>query len=210
MSKDIKKQLVVLFVMTGLLMVLFSLGLLIAGNSKKETVLTKAAETLPVGETTEELVGRNTEYVMEVHDLDSDKVTVRQKSLPVELIGLSREDLLNYISNHKEQFQEKGEEIRNISMISFNGDELVLRKDVTESVAISETVRKSEEEPVYHYYLMLEDGVLVVYKKDKTTIFLETGIEVENLDEDERARLNQGIGITNISELYRYLEGYTS
>ena len=109
-----------------------------------------------------------------------------------------------------EQFQEKGEEVKNISMISFSHDTLVLRKDVTDSIAISETIKKYQNDNPYNYYMVLEDGYLIVYKQDKTTVFLETGIREDELDETDRAQLLQGVGVKNISELYRYLEGYTS
>ena len=58
--------------------------------------------------------------------------------------------------------------------------------------------------------MVLEDGAIVVYKQDKTTVFLETGIKDEELDENDKELLLQGIGVKNISELYRYLEGFTS
>ncbi len=58
--------------------------------------------------------------------------------------------------------------------------------------------------------MVLEDGAIVVYKQDKTTVFLETGIQDEELDENDKELLLQGIGVKNISELYRYLEGFTS
>lgn len=211
MNRENTKQVLLLLAMAAFLVVLFSAGYYFGRHLPGQEIITNGTtvQTLE-GETTEELVARTTEYVIETYDLDSDELTTRQETVPVELIGFSRSDVIDYITSHKEQFQEKGEEVQNISMISFSGDQLVLRKDVTESVESSESVRSVETDIVYNYYLVLEDGVLVVYKKDKTTIFLETGIEVENLDETERVRLTQGIGITNISELYRYLEGYTS
>ena len=119
--------------------------------------------------------------MLESHNLDDDKITAKTENVPVELIGLSKKEVIDYITSHMEQFQEKGEE-----------------------------VKKYQNDNPYNYYMVLEDGYLTVYKQDKTTVFLETGIREDELDETDRAQLLQGVGVKNISELYRYLEGYTS
>lgn len=210
MKKDVIKQLTVVTVISVLLVLLFAGGYYYGSKiDNNELVTIKAEEHLPEGITAEELLDSDTEYVLESHDLDSDEISYKTEKLPVEFIGLAKNDVIDYITSHKEQFQEKNEEIQNVSMISFSNDTLVLRKDVTESMEISETVTYFSEE-AYHYYIVLEEGTLVVYKQDKTTVFLETGITVEDLEEEEREQLTRGIGIKNISELYRYLEGYTS
>ena len=211
MKKDMVKQVLCLIGMGVLLITLYFAGYHYGQNLEGNEIITTSEEdSVLEGDTEEELLDHDASYVLESHDLDSDEVTATEEKLPVEFIGLSKSDVIDYITSHKEQFQEEGEEVKNISMISYSHDTLVLRKDITESIAISETVHKYENENQYNYYMVLEEGYLVVYKQDKTTVYLETGIEEDTLDEAEREQLIRGIGVKNISELYRYLESYTS
>lgn len=211
MKQHVKKQVLYILLMGIILVVLFFLGYQYGSHLGDTEIVTITGETdISMGETKDEILTIDAEYVMESHDLESDDIRTESERLPVEFIGLSRSEVIDYISSHKKSFQEEGEEIQNISMISFSSDMLVLRKDVTKSLEISETVHQYENDVQYHYYMVLEDGYLVVYKKDKTTLFLETGITEDELDETDREQLVQGIGVKNISELYRYLEGFTS
>ena len=211
MKNKLVKQTAIVVVMGLCLVFLFYSGYRYGGSLDNDEIITLADGTSYMqGETKEELIDHDTEYVLESHNLDDDKITAKTENVPVELIGLSKKEVIDYITSHMEQFQEKGEEVKNISMISFSHDTLVLRKDVTDSIAISETIKKYQNDNPYNYYMVLEDGYLIVYKQDKTTVFLETGIREDELDETDRAQLLQGVGVKNISELYRYLEGYTS
>lgn len=211
MKNKLVKQTAIVVVMGLCLVFLFYAGYRYGGSLDNDEIITLADGTSYMqGETKEELIDHDTEYVLESHNLDDDKITAKTENVPVELIGLSKKEVIDYITSHMEQFQKKGEEVKNISMISFSHDTLVLRKDVTDSIAISETIKKYQNDNPYNYYMVLEDGYLIVYKQDKTTVFLETGIREDELDETDRAQLLQGVGVKNISELYRYLEGYTS
>ena len=211
MKNKLVKQTAIVVVMGLCLVFLFYAGYRYGGSLDNDEIITLADGTSYMqGETKEELIDHDTEYVLESHNLDDDKITAKTENVPVELIGLSKKEVIDYITSHMEQFQEKGEEVKNISMISFSHDTLVLRKDVTDSIAISATIKKYQNDNPYNYYMVLEDGYLIVYKQDKTTVFLETGICEDELDETDRAQLLQGVGVKNISELYRYLEGYTS
>lgn len=211
MKRDVIKQTAWFFGLALLLVGLYAAGYYYGsqiGESENE-IETRGVLRLQ-GETNEEILDKDTEYIVESHNLENDTLKTQSMSIPVEFIGLSKSEVIDYITSHDEQFREEGEELQNISMISFSHDMLVLRKDVTKSVAISETVKRYENDNPYNYYMVLENGTIIVYKQDKSTIFLETGIKDEELDGNDRDLLLQGIGVKNISELYRYLEGFTS
>lgn len=211
MNKDVIKQVSWLLGLTLVLVGLYFAGYHYGSQIGENEIVTIDGEIQNLqGETNEEILDKDTEYIVESHDLENDSLKTQSKVIPVEFIGLSKSEVIDYITSHEDQFKEEGEDIQNISMISFSSDMLVLRKDVTKSVAISETVRKYENDNPYNYYLVLEDNYIVVYKQDKTTVFLETGIKEDELDENDKELLLQGIGVKNISELYRYLEGFTS
>lgn len=62
----------------------------------------------------------------------------------------------------------------------------------------------------YPYYLVAEDGYLLVLYQDKTTICLYTYLPVTDFPEEERAKLMEGIWFTSMLEVFNYLESYTS
>lgn len=60
------------------------------------------------------------------------------------------------------------------------------------------------------YYLVAEDGFLLVFLKDRKTIYLYTHIPITDFPEKERARLMDGIWFSSMMEVFNYLESYTS
>lgn len=60
------------------------------------------------------------------------------------------------------------------------------------------------------YYLVAEDGFLLVFLKDKKTICLYTHIPIMDFPEMERERLREGIWFESMMEVFNYLESYTS
>lgn len=60
------------------------------------------------------------------------------------------------------------------------------------------------------YYLVSEDGFLLVFLKDKKTICLYTHIPIMDFPEMERERLREGIWFESMMEVFNYLESYTS
>lgn len=98
------------------------------------------------------------------------------------------------------------------------------RKETVEGVPATElqteTVQEdrvvSNQESVSHetqeeeYYLVSEDGFLLVFLKDKETICLHTHISLVEFPENEQGRLREGIWFDTMIEVYNYLESHTS
>lgn len=88
----------------------------------------------------------------------------------------------------------------------------------TESVTepVTEGVEAANQENVVHetvaeeYYLVAEDGVLLVFLKDKKTICLYTHVPLMDFPAKERDRLREGIWFPSMMEVFNYLESYTS
>jgi hypothetical protein len=86
--------------------------------------------------------------------------------------------------------------------------------------AEAKTERESETEPdvpvtvisqpEYKYIIFSEDGVLVVYYADSTTVFFNSGIRKETLPDELKERLTDGIAFATEEELYEFLENYSS
>lgn len=60
------------------------------------------------------------------------------------------------------------------------------------------------------YYLVAEDGVLLVFLKDRRTICLYTHVPLMDFPPAERTRLREGIWFSSMAEVFNYLESYTS
>ena len=67
-----------------------------------------------------------------------------------------------------------------------------------------------ETAAVEEYYLVAEDGFLLVFLKDKKTICLYTHVPVMDFPPMERDRLREGIWFSSMMDVFNYLESYTS
>jgi len=62
----------------------------------------------------------------------------------------------------------------------------------------------------YAYILRVVDKNLVVYLGDGQTVYMETGIKLEELSEELQKQAEQGIGFETEESLYDFLESYSS
>ena len=67
-----------------------------------------------------------------------------------------------------------------------------------------------ETAAVEEYYLVAEDGFLLVFLKDKKTICLYTHVPLMDFPPKERDRLREGIWFSSMMDVFNYLESYTS
>jgi len=75
-------------------------------------------------------------------------------------------------------------------------------------VSVQEGV--SHEAKGGEYYLVSEDGFLLVFHKDRETISLHTHLLLMEFPESEQDRLREGIWFDSMLEVYNYLESHTS
>lgn len=85
---------------------------------------------------------------------------------------------------------------------------------VTESVTMDQMVANQQkvihETVAEEYYLVAEDGFLLVFLKDRKTICLYTHVPLMDFPSRERDRLREGIWFPSMMEVINYLESYTS
>ena len=73
------------------------------------------------------------------------------------------------------------------------------------------TVLTSTPEVIsYAYIVRVEDGNLVVYLGDGQTVYMETGIRMEDLEDTLQEKVQNGIGFRTAESLYDFLENYAS
>lgn len=156
----------------------------------------------------ESVVKDDAKLVIEIcKEEEKDKITTETRDVPVEMIGLTRSDVIEYLEDSREYFDKKGEEIDSLLLVSFSPEQVVIRKNTHE---VEIVVYSNEQSERYNYYIAFKQDKVMVYKKDKETVFIETGITYDMLDIDTRESIEKGVWIENISVLYRYLESITS
>lgn len=67
-----------------------------------------------------------------------------------------------------------------------------------------------ETAPAEAYYLVAEDGFLLVFLKDKETICLYTHVPITDFPATEQEKLRAGLWFPSMMEVFQYLESYTS
>lgn len=149
------------------------------------------------------VINHNMSYILESYNLNDKSISSVTKNIPSEFIGMNRDELVEYLKKNKKLFADRNEQIQSVMLVSMEKDKVVIRKSIN-------IVEETTKEESYKYYVTLQENNIIVYKEDKTTVFLETSINMETLDTDSIDKLKQGIPVRNISELYRILESFTT
>lgn len=121
-------------------------------------------------------------------------------SMPVEYIGMSREELAQYLEKYAKSPSLADVEagFEKYQIMSFSASDVVLRKIVKPAGTD------------YKYYMVAENGCVTVYYIDKRTIYEYTNILVDTLPEDMKEQVERGKYVRDDDALYDFLETYTS
>lgn len=148
------------------------------------------------GVSDEIVVTEDTQYILETYDTDDGTITKEEQNVPVELLGLDRNGIIEYLSEYE---NDEDENVTNMQLVSFSDSCMVIRKSVS-----------GEKESNYSYWIIDESGTVKVYKSDKKELYLDTGIESSSLEKEDKKKLKTGFYIEDIKALYNYLETITS
>lgn len=142
----------------------------------------------------------DTKFIVLEYNLKEDTCTENIKPMPEKYLGLSREELKDALEEYELsptlEDQEKG--FLSLQLESFSSKEVKVSKNY-------EPIEKKSG-----YFLMVQDGKIVVMEEDKETVYLTTDIYAEALSDSLKQELIMGKFIYNIEELYGFLESYTS
>lgn len=84
-------------------------------------------------------------------------------------------------------------------------DRVASNQKKIEPVVSTETTKAAEQ-----FYLVSEDGFLLVFTKDKSTLCLHTHMPISDFPESEQDKLREGIWFPTMMDIFNYLESYTS
>ncbi len=69
---------------------------------------------------------------------------------------------------------------------------------------------KTQGEIESYYYIKEKDGYVIVYEGDQETVYEYTSISVKSLPSETQKLLKKGIKVDSLSQIYGFLENYSS
>lgn len=141
-----------------------------------------------------------TNIVIKKYDVATGITTNETQQVTDSIVGYSKEDLQGYCAKFMEKIpvDEQMEGLVSFQIESFSDKQVVLKKTY------------DSRNCLFKYYMVSQNGYIVVYCNDKKTVYEYTAIQVATLNPVDRKRVADGIYIKNEQELYTILEGYSS
>lgn len=147
-----------------------------------------------------ETLSVDTEYVLEETDMVNDSVVETVWRLPSEYVGLNRKQFLEAMEEY-ETYPPLSEVERgfvSLEVLSFSRERVVVQMNY------------QYLQPSNSFYLAVLDNEVVVYLEDMETVYIYTGIRLEELPEDVQMEIMQMLWIEDEEALYQFLENYSS
>lgn len=142
----------------------------------------------------------DTKYILEETDLLNGTVVETVWKLPDKYIGMNREQFLEAIELY-EAFPPLSEVERgfvNLEVLSFSREQVVVQMNY------------QYVQPSASFYLAVRDNEVVVYLEDMETVYINTGIMLEELPQSVQMEIMQMLWMENEEALYNFLETYSS
>lgn len=170
-------------------------------NNKPTPTITLSQDNNTVEvEQTETTVKPTTKYTLEIYDLKTDTTQTQELNPPGYLVGLTRTQIVEYLESYMKDLplSEYNKGLISYELVSFAEDQIVIKKTYNKDFVPS------------LFYVAIKDGKVIVYNSDQKSVFKYTEIQAQDLPEEERTALIQGIYINSEEELYSLLESYSS
>ncbi len=188
-----------------MLMLIVSVGsyevyMVTTGNKDKEKYETKEKSVVSVDKKDDTAITQRTKLKIENYNRKEGSIVEVDENMPVEYIGMDRQELEDYLESYEQSPSISDLEIgfESYQVMSFSNKQVVLRKTFL------------PPNVMYKYYLTSQDGCVIVYYIDKKTVFEYTNICVDALPVEIQKQLQRGKYITDIDSLYDFLENYSS
>lgn len=146
------------------------------------------------------VVTSKTVYELIVEDRIKNTTNSSNYDVPVELIGLNRQEVIDYYKDYlnNPSLDEINAGLISCELISFSTEKVVVKKVYDGKIAKDK------------FFIIEEGGFVTVYYQDKKSVFEYTRISVNYLNKEEINRLKEGFYVENEEKLYSILESYSS
>ncbi len=156
--------------------------------------------TVPAGVQLHNTVLPTVTYIEETYNTVTGQLDSVQRTAPGFLIGMTREELSDYVTRYMDKMSlaEYEAGLLSYEIVSFSENKVVLRKTYDASKV------------PYKFYVNITDGMVTVFYSDMESVFEYTHIPAVDLAEEDRLALMEGIYVKDREELYSILEGFSS
>lgn len=146
------------------------------------------------------VVTSKTVYELIIEDRIKNTTNSSNYDVPVELIGLNRQEVIDYYNDYlnNPSLDEINAGLISCELISFSTEKVVVKKVYDGKIAKDK------------FFIIEEGGFVTVYYQDKKSVFEYTRISVNYLNKEEINRLKEGFYVENEEKLYSILESYSS
>ena len=181
----------------------------------------------------EDRITCDTVYVVAQYDLSTGREDICEEQLPASFIGMTRNQLLNWIDEHNLalSLEELEQGVLSVELVSFSEKEIKVRKkmesvpkiypkseeETPESVRTEKgywsqpAAEATSQEPENVYGCILaQDGLLTVYDSQRRHVILYTDIALFDLSPELQQEILEGKNVRSEEELYYLLESYSS
>ena len=148
----------------------------------------------------EEVLGADTEYVIEEYDIKDSTKVEQVKRVPAKYMGMNRKEFLEAMEIYERYppLSELERGFTSLEVTVFSAERVVVRMNY------------SYVEPSEGFYICIMDHKVKVYCDDRETVYLDTDMRAEDFPEYLRLEMLQGMYIGTEEELYHFLETYSS
>lgn len=156
-------------------------------------------EELPAMQAEEPFVTAKMSYTHITKNQLTGEETAEEETMPVALLGLTREEIIDYLQAETEQSyadQDNRERIH-YELISFSGD----------SVTVQETILANPDR--YECFVIAEGDYVNIYTSDRTALYMDTMLFVQEFSDEVQEDLEKGIYMETVKDLYDFLQNYT-
>ena len=156
-------------------------------------------ETVSVGTNQAIVLNHSAEFTCKYYNKKKKKKWEETGKVASAFVGWNREELQKYLQDYlaepPSEEQEKG--LAGYDLLSFSSDYIQIEK-----------VYAPKQK--YKYLLVVENNEVVIYDEKWEKRYEQTGIFIEDLGEEEKNKLMEGIYVKDEAELYSILEDYSS
>lgn len=147
-----------------------------------------------------QVVTSDTQYVIIEADLLDGSSVETTWNIPEQYIGMDRDKFVEAMESYEKNppLTELNKGFVSVEVKSFSTQKVVVRKNYF------------FEETKQHFYLTVQDNMIVVMCEDLKTVYMNTSILLNTLPERIQAEIMLNKYIENEKELYDFLETYSS
>ncbi len=162
--------------------------------------ISQGSEPITEAVNTEEVLNADTVYVLEETDVLTQSVVETEVNLPSKYFGMNREQFLEAMDQYAAfpPLMEMERGFVGLEVLSFSPQRVVVQMNY------------QYVQPSTCFYLAVKNNEVVALLEDKETVYINTGIQLQDLPEEVQMEIIQMRFIEDEEKLYNFLEAYSS